>query len=198
MKFVKIKLFISALSLYISLASASTLSKDTDYEVCFTPGQNCTQLIVDKITEAKSAIKVQGYSFTSVPILQALVAANKRGVDVKVILDKSQYKDNKYTSATYLTNNFIPVWIDTKVSIAHNKVMIFDSHIVLTGSFNFTKAAQYRNAENILIINNANLAKQYECNWTKRLLMSDNSNILKSNYIQNTNYISNRVYQSTD
>jgi len=51
--------------------------------------------------------------------------------------------------------------IDANHAIAHNKVMIIDGETVLTGSFNFTKAAQEKNAENLLIIRDAALAAQY-------------------------------------
>jgi phosphatidylserine/phosphatidylglycerophosphate/cardiolipin synthase-like enzyme len=54
-----------------------------------------------------------------------------------VILDKSQWTE-KYSGATYLANHKIPVLIDDKHAIAHNKVMIIDDNTVITGSFNFT------------------------------------------------------------
>lgn len=142
------------------------------YQVCFTPGDNCTGLIVKTVNQAKKSIYVQAYSFTSAPIAEALTTAKRRGVDVNVVLDKSQVKDNKYSSARYLINQHIPVWVDYKPAIAHNKVMIIDHEIVITGSFNFTKAAQFKNAENVLIINNENLAEKYYANWLKRQQVS--------------------------
>jgi phosphatidylserine/phosphatidylglycerophosphate/cardiolipin synthase-like enzyme len=83
---------------------------------------------------------------------------------VKVILDKSQRTD-KYSSATFLYNQGIPVKIDAKHTIAHNKVMIIDGEAVITGSFNFTKAAEENNAENPLIIHDKKLAERYIKNW---------------------------------
>ncbi|MEO5334055.1 MAG: phospholipase D-like domain-containing protein [Magnetococcus sp. YQC-5] len=58
-------------------------------EVCFTPGSDCTSVIVKAIREAKTAIRVQAYSFTSAPIAKGLIDAKRRKIDVKVILDKS-------------------------------------------------------------------------------------------------------------
>ena len=84
----------------------------------------------------------------------------KDKVGVKVILDKRQVTQ-KYSSATFLKNQKIPLWIDYKPAIAHNKVMIIDADVVITGSFNFTKAAQENNAENLLIIHDKILAKKY-------------------------------------
>jgi phosphatidylserine/phosphatidylglycerophosphate/cardiolipin synthase-like enzyme len=108
-------------------------------QACFTPGGDCTNLVVREVASARQSILVQAYSFTSVPILAALKAAHRQGVDVEVIVDKTSARESKkgsrYSAATYLTNAGIPVWVDTKVAIAHNKVMVIDEAIVITGSF---------------------------------------------------------------
>jgi phosphatidylserine/phosphatidylglycerophosphate/cardiolipin synthase-like enzyme len=132
--------------------------------VCFTPGGNCTDAIVQALSEAKRTILVQAYSFTSAPIAKALLDAHKRGVQVQVILDKSQ-RTEQYSSADFLANQGVPTMIDANHAIAHNKIMIIDGETVLTGSFNFTKAAQEKNAENLLIIRDPALAAQYMQNW---------------------------------
>ena len=145
-------------------------------EVCFTPGGKCTDLLVSEIDGAQHSILVQAYSFTSVPILSALKAAHARGVDVEVIVDKTSARQSKsgsrYSAATYLSNAGIPVWVDTKVAIAHNKVMIIDGETVITGSFNFTAAAQNHNAENLLVLDDPALAAQYKANWERRRAVS--------------------------
>lgn len=157
--------------LLFASSQAHALNPALQIQVCFTPGQNCTQQIVNELANANQSILVQAYSFTSAPIAKALVDASRRGVDVKVILDKSQ-KRAQYSSSTYLINQRIPTWIDHRVAIAHNKVMVIDGKTIITGSFNFTKAAQYKNAENLLIIRDAALAKQYSRNWWNRRLVS--------------------------
>ncbi len=154
------------------IALPETFSSGSVYTVCFTPGQDCTREIVEVLNHARQSVYVQAYSFTSQPIASALVEAKKRGVDVKVILDKSQYKAEKYSSSKFLDNQGIPVWIDSKPAIAHNKIMIIDEKIVITGSFNFTKAAQQKNAENLLIIHDPFLAKQYFNHWQLRQAQS--------------------------
>ena|SRR3990167_958189 len=166
-------ILLTCLSLLFHVANAETsFSDNSTYEVCFTPGQDCTGLIVNTIAQAKETIYVQAYSFTSAPIAKALVDAKRRGVNVEVILDKSQTKTNKYSSATFLLNNHIPTWVDYKPSIAHNKIMIFDKTVVMTGSFNFTKSAQRRNAENLIVITDPVLAKKYLKNWLARQAQS--------------------------
>lgn len=119
---------------------------------------------MEQIDNAKSEILIQAYSFTSAPIAKALLNAHKRGIKVEAILDKSN-RSKKYTAATFLLNNNIPVFIDSMHAIAHNKIMIIDREIVITGSFNFTKAAEEMNAENLLIIKSKELANTYIDNW---------------------------------
>jgi phosphatidylserine/phosphatidylglycerophosphate/cardiolipin synthase-like enzyme len=130
----------------------------------FQPKGGCTDAIISEIEQAKTGILVQAYSFTSASIAKALVSAHKKGVKVLAILDKSQ-RSGKYTSATFLMNAGIPTLIDAKHAIAHNKIMIIDKGTVITGSFNFTKAAEEKNAENVLIIKDKALAKVYLDNW---------------------------------
>jgi len=107
---------------------------------------------------------VQAYSFTSVTIAKALLEAHQRGVQIQIILDKSQ-RTEKYSSADFLANQGVPTRIDASHAIAHNKVIVIDGEMVLTGSFNFTKAAQEKNAENVLIIRDKALAALYAQNW---------------------------------
>ena len=90
--------------------------------------------------------------------------AHRRAVQVRVILDKSQ-RTEKYSEADFLHHQGVPTLIDPEHAIAHNKIMILDDYVVLTGSFNFTKAAEEKNAENLLVINDPVLAKRYAQNW---------------------------------
>ena len=161
------------LSCGYSLTSLASIPISTcpDIQVCFTPGQNCTAEITEVIDAAKKSIFVQAYSFTSMPIAEHFIAAKNRGIAVNVILDKSQ-KSQRYSASHLLVDQHIPCWIDYKPAIAHNKIMIIDEKEVITGSFNFTKAAQSRNAENLLIIRDPSLAKLYMQNWRRRKAVS--------------------------
>jgi phosphatidylserine/phosphatidylglycerophosphate/cardiolipin synthase-like enzyme len=133
--------------------------------VAFSPNGGATKLVTDTLGRAKKQILVQAYSFTSPAISKALADAKARGVDVKAILDKSQWTE-RYSGATYLSNHQIPVLIDDKHAIAHNKVMIIDGNTVITGSFNFTKATEEKNAENVIVLqDNPVLANVYAQNW---------------------------------
>jgi phosphatidylserine/phosphatidylglycerophosphate/cardiolipin synthase-like enzyme len=138
----------------------------TPVEVYFSPNDGATDAIIREIDRARSEILVQAYSFTSAPIAKALLKAHRRGVKVQAILDKSQ-KTQKYSSASFLANSGIPTYIDDKHAIAHNKIILIDRAVVITGSFNFTKAAEEKNAENLLIIRSQELAKPYLKNWQR-------------------------------
>lgn len=137
-------------------------------EVAFSPNGGITDMIVKNIGQAKKSIEVMAYSFTSAEIAKALQEAHKRGVQVRIILDKSQ-ETEKYSSLTYFRNAGMAVHIDNDFKIAHNKVMILDGLDVITGSFNFTKSAEQGNGENCLVIHgNAALAKEYSNYWQWR------------------------------
>jgi phosphatidylserine/phosphatidylglycerophosphate/cardiolipin synthase-like enzyme len=146
--------------------SADLILNNAPTKVFFSPRGGCTEAIVSEIQAARSQILLQAYSFTSAPLAKALISAHKRGVHVQAIVDQSQASES-YTSATFLANSGIPTYIDWKHGIAHNKVLIIDRALVVTGSFNFTKAAEEKNAENVIIIRSEELAKLYEANWHK-------------------------------
>ncbi|MFM8339168.1 MAG: phospholipase D family protein, partial [Fluviibacter sp.] len=132
----------------------------------FTPGHMVENAITDEIVAAKSEIRVQAYSFTNPVIVQALADAQQRGVDVVLVLDKSN-RTQKYSAADYASHAGIPTVIDDRHAIAHNKIMIIDGKVVITGSYNFTRAAEKSNAENIVIIESGAIAEKYLQNWQK-------------------------------
>lgn len=143
----------------------TTIRSMGNIEVAFSPHAGATATINRAIAEARTSILVSAYSFTSKSIAQALLDAKKRNVMVKIILDKSQISQ-RYSSSTFFAHQGFDLRIDVKHAIFHNKVMIIDDATVITGSFNFTKAAETKNAENVLIIrNNPELAHLYTQNW---------------------------------
>lgn len=139
---------------------------------CFTPGQDCMGMIVTAIDGAKTEILVQAYSFSAKPLISALGRAKARGVKVRVILDKADERSRDSAGARLIAKRILPQ-VDTGVASAHNKVMIIDRDAVITGSFNFTAAAQKKNAENVLLIKgHPDIAAAYVKNWERRLAAS--------------------------
>ena len=141
-------------------------------ELCFTPPSGCAAVIESQISKALSSIYVQAYGMTSPTIVDALIKAHNRGVKVRILLDKSNLKD-KWSKRSLLVDVGIDVGIDKVSGIAHNKVMIIDEQRVITGSFNFTRAADSRNTENVIIINDKSVANEYLQNWLKRKSKND-------------------------
>ena len=144
---------------------------DAQATVDFSPAGNSEQVILKAIAAARHSILVQAYSFSDRRIQNALGQAKARGVDVKVILDKTDAESYEHHPpvAAVIAAKGIPVWIDAAVRIAHNKVMIIDGGDLITGSYNFTYAAAYDNAENLLYLRNApQLAQAYTTNFNWR------------------------------
>lgn len=136
-----------------------------DAEVAFSPRQGATELVIKAISEAHKSIRVAAYSFTSRPIAQALVEAHRRGIDVRVVLDKSN-RNGGYSLANALAQAGIPTRIDGRYAIMHSKYMVIDDSEIELGSFNYTNAAEKNNAENVLIVRRSPaLANAYKANW---------------------------------
>jgi phosphatidylserine/phosphatidylglycerophosphate/cardiolipin synthase-like enzyme len=135
----------------------------------FSPNGNCTQAVIEQIANAQKTLKVQAYYVTSAPIAKAVVDAKNRGVEVTVVLDKSQ-QTAAYSSATFFANAGIPTHIDAHHAIAHNKIILIDDKTIITGSFNFTRAAEESNAENLLILSDKpELMAAYQQNFSEHL-----------------------------
>lgn len=166
----------NALSLaqIISAAKASTEHSSADVmesqkvEFGFSPDAGAEALVLKTIDLAQHTIRLIGYSFTSKPIVQALVRAHRRGVDVKCVLDKSNTRNNSSRAAlNLLVNSGIETRIDSMHAITHDKFQIIDNKTVETGSFNYSAAAAHSNAENVIVIwNNQIVAHGYTENWT--------------------------------
>jgi phosphatidylserine/phosphatidylglycerophosphate/cardiolipin synthase-like enzyme len=106
------------------------------------------------------------YSFTSKPISLALLDAHKRGIDVRVVVDKLN-ATARYTLATFLANQGVPVRVDYRYAIMHDKFIVVDGQEVETGSFNYTAGAEDRNAENVLVLHDPAMAQHYGREWER-------------------------------
>lgn len=150
----------------IPQADNVALVPQTQIRVYFTPGDSAEMAIVDQLLKARETILVQAYSFTNPAIATALADARNRGVNVVILLDKS-HRTQRYSAADFTSNAGIQTLIDDRHAIAHNKIMIIDGRVVITGSYNFTKAAEKSNAENLVIIESGSVAEKYHNNWQK-------------------------------
>ncbi len=141
-------------------------------QLAFSPEDDTGALIIEAINGAKKQVLVQTFSFTHRKIAQALIDAKRRGVDVQLLADREQIRRMQRGLVPEIAAAGIPTFVDSEHDSAHNKIMVIDAGsqqgIVITGSFNFTHAAQYRNAENLLIFRgNPQLTQSYLNNWKR-------------------------------
>lgn len=128
--------------------------------VYFSPKGGCAEAIINLIGSANKSIHILIYSFTLDSIGNALIEAYKRGVDVRVVFERNEISE--YSEYWRLKGAGVPVRNDTNSYLMHNKVMIVDSEIVVTGSYNWSRSAEERNDENIIIIRSRRIAEEYE------------------------------------
>lgn len=140
--------------------------------IAFTPGDEADDLVTGAIANARKQILVQAFSFTHRDIANALIRAQRRGVEVVVIADPEQADRIETSVVSDLAAARIPVLMDHEHVSAHNKIMVIDSAqpscAVVTGSYNFTHAAQFKNVENLLVLRgNPPVCAAYESNWKR-------------------------------
>jgi phosphatidylserine/phosphatidylglycerophosphate/cardiolipin synthase-like enzyme len=141
-------------------------------ELGFTPGDVVDNLIIATVEQAQNEILVHAYTFTHRRIAQALVGAKRRGVAVTVLADREQARAVPQNVLRQLVAGGVEVWLDGNFQAAHNKVIVVDADLphatTITGSYNFTLAAQRNNAENVVVLrDNAAVARAYRDNWQR-------------------------------
>jgi phosphatidylserine/phosphatidylglycerophosphate/cardiolipin synthase-like enzyme len=149
-------------------------------EVCFSPplpaGCDPGRAIESAVRAARKSILIQAYEITPGPLVTALVAAHRRGVEVRAIVDYKQLTDRRNHDDAFAVEHLagagIPVLVDRPPGLMHDKVMIIDGEVVVTGSFNYTYSAEHRNVENLLVIRDPTLAAQYVQHWRSRAIES--------------------------
>lgn len=147
-------------------AATATMAGTGTVEVAFTPNDPIDARIVATIGAAEREVLVLAYSFTQPKISRALAAAHARGLRVEIVADRGQTLELPQSAVPALARDGVPVWLDGNFGAAHNKVVIVDADgphaTTITGSYNFTVAAQRKNAENVVILrDNADIAQAY-------------------------------------
>jgi phosphatidylserine/phosphatidylglycerophosphate/cardiolipin synthase-like enzyme len=155
-----------------SAAKAEAVPASGTMEVLFTPWDDAEGAIIRTLAKARHSIHVQTYLLTSRSISNALLDAKAHGVVVEILADYEMLKNGQSSQIPKLAAAGIPVWLETRYAIAHNKIMLIDATdadgAVITGSYNFTWSAQARNAENLLILRgNRSMQRRYLNNWQR-------------------------------
>jgi phosphatidylserine/phosphatidylglycerophosphate/cardiolipin synthase-like enzyme len=161
-----------ALAAVPSSARETPPAQNATVEALFTPGDAIDLRLVALIDGARDEVLVNAFSFTSRRIARALASAHKRGVRVEILADRAQTLELPGSVVSGLARDGVPIWLDGNFAAAHNKVLIVDANAtgaaIATGSYNYTTAAQTRNAENVLIVRHDRaLAAQYRANFLR-------------------------------
>jgi phosphatidylserine/phosphatidylglycerophosphate/cardiolipin synthase-like enzyme len=149
---------VSVVPLFALVVSPEAVARPSaaQVEAAFTPGDDVAGIIRERIARAKASVRVQAYLLTDRSIAMALLAACRRGLEVEVIGDAAQFESGGLPWLGALDRAGARVYLNTSHAASHNKIVILDGGLagatVITGSYNFTQAAQSKNAENVVII----------------------------------------------
>ena len=149
----------------IATTTAVSTSTTTVYipsvrETCFSRVEQCDVLLISLINRANRSVYVAVYSFTRDSLATALISAKERGIEVRVVIEgeRAYEQGSEYSR---LKAAGVDVRLDGNPNLMHHKFMVIDGYIVVTGSYNWSTAAEDRNDENIVIIFDRDMAQRF-------------------------------------
>lgn len=141
-------------------------ANDEHGTVCFSPGSTCIQELVRQFNAAKKTCDVCVFTITDNRITEAIEAAHRRGVVVRVISDDEKSHDTG-SDIRRLVDNGIHCKTDVNVAHMHHKFAVFDHRILLSGSFNWTRSASEQNEENMIVTPDRGLVTAFLARFEK-------------------------------
>ena len=143
------------------LTEQSIVVNGTSIQVIFTSEDHALeQTIIPLVSTATSSIRFLAFSFTDFPLADAMIQRAQQGVDVAGVFDKTQAGGQGAELGTFFCAG-VPVRNDGNKQFMHNKVIVVDERYVITGSLNFSTSADESNDENVIIIDNPEIARLY-------------------------------------
>lgn len=160
---------IVATALWLTLSTGAAVAAPS-IDAGFSPEGSAQQLVLRTLDDAHESIRLMGYSFTSPEVVKSLVAAKRRGVDVRVVVDEKGNRNKASQAAmNVVVNAGIPLRTNGQYKIMHDKVIITDGQNVELGSFNYSRSAAESNSENALVVREVPaLAQTYLAHWQSR------------------------------
>lgn len=154
---------------FFSLFLWSVSAFATDPKVYFSPSFDCEKAIIKRIGEAQNSIDVAVYSINNSRLIDALISAHKNGKKVRVLTDGNQ-AEKPYSRVNELEKAQLPLIRATKRTTMHDKFVILDGEKAVSGSFNWTQAATFKNTENCILFDKnpktvENYQKRFEELW---------------------------------
>lgn len=165
----KLNVTFMASALWLTLSTGAAVAAPS-IDVGFSPEGSAQQLVLRTLNDAHDSIRLMGYSFTSPEVVKSLVAAQRRGVDVRVVVDeKGNRSKASHAAMNVVVNAGIPLRTNDQYKIMHDKVIITDGQNVELGSFNYSRSAAENNSENALVVRGVPaLAQTYLTHWQSR------------------------------
>lgn len=163
-----------ALASWLGLAALAPAMAQTPAEpgvqVGFSPEGSARSLVLETLGGARQSIQMLAYAFQAPDIVQALVDARQRGVQVRVVIDRKRNLGKTSRKAMdAVTAGGVELRTNDHFHIHHDKTIIVDGATVQTGSFNYAPSAETANSENVVVIRGMpDVARQYLAHWQSR------------------------------
>ena len=132
----------------------------TRAEAHFSPGDDCPRTIVRLLDQARKSVDACVFTITDDRLADALIAAKRRGVAVRVVTDDAKAEDLG-SDAHRLERAGIGVRVDRSPFHMHHKFAVVDGATLLTGSYNWTRGAANDNEENLVVVDDPRLVAPF-------------------------------------
>lgn len=147
------------------MAEQFVVVNETPIQVIFTSEDAALeQFIIPLVGRATSSIRFLAFSFTDYPLAKTMIDRAAAGLSVAGVMDKTQSGGQGSELGTLFCAK-VPVRQDGNPQFMHSKVIIVDERYVVTGSLNFSTSAEKNNDENVMIIDNPEIARLYLQNF---------------------------------
>lgn len=146
--------------------SRLSVKKNARTEAHFSPGADCRNRIAGAIGSARSQLDICVFTITDDLLVDALFAADARGVRIRIISDNDKALD-RGSDVSRLRQGNIQVRLDRSEDHMHHKFALLDGEALLNGSYNWTRSAFQRNRENILVTENTFLVDHFQVEFDR-------------------------------
>lgn len=159
-----------SITLAFLLGPAGMVQAEPRIEVGFSPEGSARELVLQTIGSARRSIQMLAYSFQAPDIMQALVDARERGVEVRIVVDSERNLGKTSRQAMdFITRHGVELRTNANFHVHHDKTIIVDGNTVETGSFNYAEPSETLNSENVVVIHDMpEVSAQYLAHWQSR------------------------------
>ena len=145
----------------------------TRLENYFAPEDKVAPKIVTRLSGARSSVRFLAFSFTHDDLGEQLIKLHQAGVKVEGVFETTG-SETRFSEFGRLKQAGLPVWQDGNPYVMHHKVFIIDDQTVIFGSYNFSSNADTDNDENLLIVDNPEIARAFTGEYEKILAQAQN------------------------